>query len=88
MQEIGEMLKENKWEIETWFSNNTMFVAHRGYSTIIGYPNSDKFRENGLVDIGLRRRLATPKRSKPWFTEQIDAKDAYINELLNKIDKP
>jgi len=31
MKNIENILKENGWTIETWFSNNTMFVAYRGY---------------------------------------------------------
>lgn len=81
MNDITELLAKNNWTVETWFANNTMFVAHRGYSIIIGYPGSNKYRENGVVEIGLRERIIH-RKCKKWFSEQLVAKDKYIEELL------
>lgn len=81
-EEIKKLLVENKWEVETIFANNTMFVAHRNYSTIIGYPKSDKFRENGVVEEGLKRRIMMQTRKKKWFSEQLLAKGKWIAGLL------
>lgn len=55
--ELEKFLHSWGWGIETWFSNNTMFVAYRGNSVIIGYPKSGKYREGHAVKNGLFERI-------------------------------
>lgn len=85
--EIEEILIENKWQIQGWFTCGSIFVADRGFSTIVGYPKSGKYRENGTVNENLLGRLRVKKRSKPYITEQVVAKDEWINQLLTENEK-
>jgi len=81
LDEIRASLRKHKWEVETWFLNDLAFVANRGYSTIIGYATTNRYRENGVVSGNLTGRLKARKRAE-WFSEQLTAKNEWIAELL------
>lgn len=54
---IFDLIDNNNWRIEKTLGAGTIFVLSRGFSVIIGYPRSDKYRENGQVFKGLVERL-------------------------------
>lgn len=51
------LINENGWQITYEHKLGYFYVVERGYTTLIVYPRSDKFKEKASVKIGAKKRL-------------------------------
>lgn len=56
------LLKKHNWKITYEQPLGHFMVIERGYTVLIIYPKSDKYKEKGSIKLGIRERIKNDRK--------------------------